>query len=411
MKKIILPIMIALAMVVASLPAVLADTGWDHYNTPEDYKDCQPFSEGWWQEYGTAVSISSGTGDDDDDSTGGPDKAIIKVKWETPDDDWERCFTQVAPNPGFNTLVTYYAVVKTGTAPVQSVWADVWHPDGTFKYEVPLHAVVDQTTALELWNAVSTDNVQCVQFNEPYFHGVFGEDVTQAQMINDIINELNQFDTLYMGCAEISYCQPAGWYSTAVVAYDTSAGWSDPLWNWFWYIPFAAFETDFDNINYGNILVSVNTWVAGDYDMSSPSQPTVRNIGNCPIDLTVLQDDMDFGQDLYGNWNVIYDTRLGHDVNPVDYDPLVETTIPGGPIPLCTEEKLDFSIHVLKETQTEGSGSLVLTAYIQPNPFTMDYWTPEAFRGDEPSTAPEIPRLVPPNLQGPDPLPPWTDFP
>jgi len=411
MKK-ILPILLVCVFILGSVPLVLADGdgNWGYY-TEDPYRGQQPYQEGMWKEYITQVTIQGG---------GQNDPAIVKAKWETPDDDLTVPLSQVTPDPGSNKTVTYHAVIKEGTGTIDSAWAEIYHPDGTYKYEVLLNSV-SEGTAVNLWNQITGSNIEAVTFNMPYYVDLFGEDVTLQEMIDDVLNELQQFDKLYRGSAPISYCQPAGWYTVGAIAHDDAFGWCAPLWNHFWYVPFAAFETDFTQVNWGTIQSGQTEWVAGDYSMSTPTQPTIRNIGNCPINFNITNDDMGFGWDTLGlHWNVFYDVRLGHEATPVEYEPMSDgvhpgmegTDIPGGPIPLCTEEKIDFSIHIRKPTESYGTGFMTLTAYIDPDPFTMDYWTPEAFLGDEPGFMEMlyIPSLTPSGYI-PTPLPAWTDFP
>jgi hypothetical protein len=367
-----------------------------------------------WKEYMTYVTLEGG---------GTSTPAIVKAKWETPDDDLTVPLSQVTPEPGQSKTVTYHAVIKKGTGDIDSAWAEVYHPDGTYKYEVLLTAV-SESTAINLWNDITGTNIDAVTFNMDYYIALFGEDVTMEEMIADVLNELQQFDKLYRGSAPLSYCQPAGWYTVGAIAHDGSYGWCEPLWNHFWYVPFAAFETDFSQVNWGTIQSGETAWVAGDYSMDTPTQPTIRNIGNCPINFNITNDDMGFGWDtLLEHWNVYYDVRLGHVVDPVDYEPMPDgvhpgmegTDIPGGPIPLCTEEKIDFSIHIRKPTETSGTGYMWLTAYIDPDPFTQDYWTPEPFRGDEPGFMAlhdlSVPGLTPHGYDMTALLPTWTHYP
>lgn len=413
MKKIFALLLVGV-FVLGSLPLVLADGDgtWDYYSE-HSYRGSQPYQEGMWKNYTTSVTIQGG---------GASDPAIVKAKWETPDDDLTVPLSQVTPDPGQNKMVTYHAVVKKGTGDIDSTWAEVYHPDGTYKYEVLLGEIEDEYQAASIWTQITDTNIDAVTFNMPYYEALFGMDVTMEEMILDVLNELLQFDKLYIGSANLSYCQPAGWYTVAAIAHDNAYGWCTPLWNHFWYVPFAAFETDFTSVDWGTIQSGVTEWVAGDYSMSTPTQPTIRNIGNCPINFNITNDDMGFGWDtLLEHWNVYFDVRLGHIVDPDDYEPMSDgvhpgdegTDIPGGPIPLCTEEKIDFSIHIRKPTESYGTGFMTLTAYIDPDPFTDDYWTPESFRGDEPGFMDDltIPSLTPDPYGQPSPLPSWTDFP
>jgi hypothetical protein len=415
MKK-ILPILVISIFVLGSLPLALADGGVGdeyHYDALPEYRGDMPYHEGWWYNFTTNVTLEGG---------GSSDPAIIKAKWETPDEDLTRNLSQINPVPGDNKTVTYHAVVKKGTGDINNVWAEVYHPDGTYKYEVLLVGL-DEQTAVSMWQQVTGTNVESVTFNIPYFEQLFGYTPTIAEMVANILNELQQRDVLYRGSANLSYCQPAGWYTVGAIAHDSSYGWCDPLWNHFWYIPYAAYTTDFQEVDWGTIQAHSTEWVDGDYSMNTPTQPSIKNIGNCPINLNISNTDMGFGWNTLPpvGWNVYFDVRLGHEVTAVEYEPIpagghpgdIGTDIPGGPIPLCTIEKIDFSIHIRKPTLNYAEGCMWLTAYIDPDPFTQDYWTPEPFRGIEPGfmAGLTIPMLSPLGYAEPTPLPTWTHYP
>ena len=102
------------------------------------------------------------------------------------------------------------------------------------------------------WNTVTNNNPCVITYNTGY---------TEDDIDIELLDYLNCF--VYHGYEEIDYCQPGGEYKVGVRAFD-SWKWSEPLWNTFWYIPCAAIEIDFDNINYGNaVTVSTETWRDG----------------------------------------------------------------------------------------------------------------------------------------------------
>jgi hypothetical protein len=301
MKK-ILPILIISTLLIGSIPLALADTfggpGDDYYyDEPGTYRHTMPYHEGMWANYTTNVTLVGG---------GPSDPAIIKAKWETPDDDIFRNHTQVTPIPGDNVTVTYHAVVRKGTGTIDSVWSEVYHPDGTYKYEVYMTNVTEQV-AVSIWEDITGINVDCVQFNIAYFTALFGRPPTVQEMVDNILTELLQRDELYIGTGDLNYCQPAGWYTVGAIAHDNAYGWCDPLWNHYWYIPYAAFETDFNHIDWGVIQSHTTEWVDGDYFMTTPSAPTIRNIGNTPINFNISSTDMGFGYDTeLEQWNVFF---------------------------------------------------------------------------------------------------------
>jgi hypothetical protein len=167
------------------------------------------------------------------------------------------------------------------------------------------------------------------------------------------------------------------------------------LWNKFWYIPTSAVEIDFTTVDYGSVNKFTTKWIGGDKDMSTPNKFTVRNIGNTEVQLYVWQDDMGFGM-TGTNWNVWFDARMGTPGQygaDVEYDPEEVTatylgTKINGVLPLCTVEKLDFSIHVVKALGTSYSGLMKLYAYINGAPV---WETPNQFVDTPPDYVPNAP--------------------
>ena len=273
---------------------------------------------------------------------------------------------QVKPILHGAVRVGYYAVVTDpeGVDHVDHVYADIWHPDGTFKYQIELFPVgfvsgiYDKTIALNKWDHVWACHDDLIKMSD--FTPIPG--LTKAEDIRDEINQEEAY--LYYGEALIDYCQPGGWYYVGVRAHDGYDAWCEYLYNRFWYIPTAGIEVDFTSINYGTVAECSNKWVGGDLLMDTPLKPTVRNIGNTPVELYVWQNDMGFGK-TNDIWNVEFDVRLTADGTIRVYDPEDKDMIdpsgdpddpdnyyPGvripGVLPLCTEDKLDFSIHVYK---------------------------------------------------------------
>jgi hypothetical protein len=282
------------------------------------------------------------------------------------------CGLQVKPILGGSVKVGYFAVVTDpeGVGTVDHVYADIWHPDGEFKYQIEYFPVgdceYDLTLALAIWDEVEMMHPDVIKIND-----VWAQTLPPGMdPFYDIRHELEQgLAQLYYGEALISYCQPGGWYYVGARAHDTFGAWCDYLYNYFWYIPTSAIEVDFNTLNYGTTIICENKWIGGDQDMMTADKPTVRNIGNTPVELFVWQDDMQFGQ-TDGSWNVLFDARLTAAGDVVNYEPF-ETT-PGkagvcipGILELCTKDKLDFSIHVLKGYPSYTyEGDMRLFAYI-----------------------------------------------
>jgi len=333
---------------------------------------------------------------------------VIKVKWEQePITDLESgdiphlLFQPAAPsnaqfNPpmvkGAKKPIEYFAVVTDleEGGNVAQVFADVFHPGNSpapynnssdprgkyFKYEIPFAATVqflpggiisdsEKNSEIALVNAAY--NAKLLTFNAG-----FG--------LADVLTELSKGTAvLWKGTALIDYEQPAGEYTVKAYAIDHTNGTSTPLINTFTYVPLAGVEVDFNKIVYGSVSMDVEKMIAGDtvWDANPTpvtvgegqgKQATVRNIGNTWAHVTIKQDDMGFGKDINGLWNVGFDARMGNsDSFKVFYDPNVLTVLPNY-LKLSTQDELDLSIKVHKAVpgQTLYSGGIVIGATIEP---------------------------------------------
>jgi hypothetical protein len=339
--------------------------------------------------------------------------------------------------------IEFYAVVTDpqGRDNVEDyhVWADVWHPDGEYKYQIPLHrqgfvnGVYYRDVALDMYEHALMCHEDLITYNQDAawqssFSGLtIPPGVTGLWVIGEPWDD--KFDVwyelwepgayLYKGEAWLSYCQPGGWYHVAYRAQDKMDHWSQWLDNYFWYIPTAGIRLDFDTINYGLVDESTWTWITGDTLMNIGG-PTVKNIGNTPIDMYILQDDMGFGQETtwvgsppvqVKTWNVQFDARLSNDGADTFYKPYEKTMLPielqpdpgnvdnpanyyqgvrigppslkptqGDWLGLCTEEKLDFSIHVKKKADpTSYTGTMDIFACIHGVPGDTSWETEPQF--------------------------------
>jgi hypothetical protein len=373
MKK-ILALFVILSMAFISLPAVAVedpccdpDCTWDDDNCVEPVTTIANV-------VGCGGTPGGPGGSGDTNPTGGAAGApIIKCKWEydldvilPPADpcceDYHIHHDACPYTPGLQVkpvlegfvTVAFYAIVTDPQGPdhVDRVYADVWHPDGEFKYQIELFPVgfdgdnYDKSIALDEWNHVTDWHHDLITYGPEW-------DIPEGWSIDeDIYDELIQEEAyLYYNTACISYCQPAGDYTVGVTAYDGLDMWCNYVFNTFWYIPTAAVRIDFDTVDYGDVVESTWAPVGGDKVMGTSDMPTVKNIGNVPVWLSVMQDDMGFGvtQNQGIEYpNVEYKARMNEngDWTPA-YLPDTCTQIPGV-LGMCTEDKLDFKIHVIK---------------------------------------------------------------
>jgi hypothetical protein len=279
-------------------------------------------------------------------TTGGGTVPTIKAKWETTstdgwtEDDLVALGTQVNPVLSGDKYVYYWVVVTdVPVSDIDRVYVDVWHPDGTHKYQVPLLNILSDPDALAYWEAVHTHNPSII-----YYGGSFTYDEIHTELFE-------QTAKIYWGAAKLSYCQPAGLYRVQGIVYDMSAN-TGVLENHFWYVPIVGVFYDFTVVDYDSAhQVYLNTWnqLDGDIDLGTILKPTVRTIGNVPVQFAVNQSDMGFGKTSGVTWNVRFKARLGGGSSlwTGEYLPYQNVTLPGH-LPLCTTEKLDFQIFPVK---------------------------------------------------------------
>ena len=340
MKK-LLAISIIVAMALVSVPALAVDPCPDcEWVCDWDDDNCYP-EEGYIETIANVIGGNSGGGDTGSGGDGMSGAPIIKCKWEYDMDvllpppepccdqyclEHDACpyepGLQVKPVLGGDVTVGYFAVITDpqGVQHIDRVYCDVWHPNGEFKYQFELlplglsklpdgtwdYVNYDKTQALNEWEHVSTQHHCLITYGEWERPEGWTKD-------EDILWELEEEEAyLYYGEACISYCQPAGDYTVGIIAYDGLDMWSEYLFNTFLYIPTAAVWIDFDTVDYGDVVECVWQQKGGDKSMSTPSLPTVKNVGNVPVYFTIEQDDMDFGKTA-GAWNVEYKARLSKD--------------------------------------------------------------------------------------------------
>ncbi|MFB6075701.1 MAG: hypothetical protein ABEK17_01015 [Candidatus Aenigmatarchaeota archaeon] len=356
----------------------------------------------------TGANVPAGVGD----------APIIKAKWETVpaagsalDDNPDMPWTQVNPPMQYKgkKAVKYWMVVTdpNGIGDLNSnAYVDVYHPDGEFKYQVEL---TEYYTESECRDADSKIAEAVSALENAYNAGLvtFGNEYT----LQEVIDEMEQCSAkLYTGEADLDYHQMCGefdwsyycegpepcedvWeatnmengYRVDAYAFDKYNLKSAFLTNYFEYICTAGIEMDFDRLNFGNVIVSSNKWIEGDRTFDTEGEgspacgpntpeeedcraPTIRNIGNTPSYINVEFDDMGFGESTTG-WNVEWDARLGLDPAVV-FDPYENVEI--GMLDLCNTDKISFSIHVKKATQTGGHEGEVM---VEPEAVPFPWWS------------------------------------
>lgn len=304
--------------------------------------------------------------------TGGGTAPIVKVKWEANRDRWSDDDSDEGAQfraPGEWGAIREYAVCAVVTDPngvsdIHGVYADIYYPDipameegddpdnptggcGKFIEENTL-TKLSKPEGIELFcNNIQQDNPNLPIFAEGYDFG-------------EVCWELED-EEAYVWCSEkeLIYEDPAGEYRVEVFALDKAGNRSEVLENTFEYLPYTGFETDFNSVDYGEVLLDTHKIISGDREWDTSSRPTVRNVGNTRLRMKVAQDDMGLGQSS-GNWNVKYDARVGNDESDWrNYWPFKFKDDPGEPsgydykklyeiLDLSEQEKMDFSVLVTK---------------------------------------------------------------
>jgi hypothetical protein len=319
-------------------------------------------------------------------STGGGSIPAVKCKWEQQpiaveptmeDADMPHLIPGFQLNPplvaGAKKMIEYYAVVtdEEDMGNVAQVFADVYHPVGSpepygpsvtggvtnapyFKYEIPYVKLGHSAAEIAMVQAA-------------YDAGLitFG-----AYDLADVLYELDKGTAdLWRGLAEIDYEQPAGQYDVLVYAVDNNDNLSPVLINQFEYVAVCGIEADFTGINFGSTNLGVEKMIPGDLVWDDPAginKATVRNIGNTWTSLTVMFDDMGFGQDINGQWNVNFDARMGSDNTYYVGGILPYDTITlGNALALSCKDELDLSIKIIKGFG-EHNGEITLGCVIVP---------------------------------------------
>lgn len=346
-----------------------------------------------------------------------PPTVIAKAEWiQTKleiDNDPAKPWLQVNPATGFNASKTLgYLVVAEGNSGIGSLpgkndlpaaFADVYNPDGCKKYQVAMPNVVscDDSTPGEITQWIDYLNNKASKNLIKFADGWTIDQVTNAL--------LECSAKLYFGYADIDNCQMCGQFNwgfhcegtngTCIPVWtpiDQSTGYkvdayvfgkdgtkSNILENHFEFICQAGIETDFTSLNYEDVTYNQHKWIEGNKIWADPKgpacklgvgcvAPSIRNIGNIPVNLTVWQNDMGFGSSTLG-WNVQWDARLGEitEHSGVNYDPFVTTALPGG-LDICQLDKISFSI-LPKKAQDLGPRSGTVT--ISPVPVSFPWFS------------------------------------
>ncbi len=282
----------------------------------------------------------------------------IKAKWELWEDPSTNELTDVDPTkpgtqgdivPGGDTYFYAFIVVSdpNGISDLSNgnVYVDVYHPtcgwgDGTFKYQV--HAV-NITPPLDSFGVPMMD--------VPVFKGYTVKELIDMAVAagyfnrtvaDELIHEISQAEAkIYVAELVISYHQPYGWYRVEAWATDNNGATSEKFTNFFEVRPMLAWATDFDSVEFNNVKVGAKAVVGGDFDMSTPNKPTVRNLGNTPIKLSAMASEVVSSTNPPKTFDGVFDMRFLDQV--IDPIPSTEWATFMNTLPPCNTTKIDFS--------------------------------------------------------------------
>lgn len=176
--------------------------------------------------------------------------------------------------------------------------------------------------------------------------------------VDEIISDLREGKaTVWNGKITLPSGQKAGYYSV-IISNDNTKN-TPVIANTFMYMPLACIEFDFSAVRYDDMPVGQEKRVVGDNIFGTGDKPSVRNTGNCPARIKIVQDDMGFGKNQNGLWNIRYGIRVGDRMALRLYEPeqdiiVADMIMPG------SVEPIDFAIHV-NEGQGGHSGSMSLS--------------------------------------------------
>jgi len=248
--------------------------------------------------------------------------------------------------PNINNLpeprqIEYWAAAHddNGLGDIASVWVDVYHPDGSFKYQVELLPVDCSEIGL-FDDSVSPTRIDIYA---PLLAAIDTDQMTYAEA-EDLITRCYKNEKLvFKGHGDLVTHQPPGLYLVQAFALDWGGAQSLPRENLFEVLPIAYLNIDFSIINWGEMKPGIQRVVSGDEDLSTPNKPTVKNGGNVPLFLglhfTALHKVGDPSKIVD-----VFDAKLmGQNIDPIPASSWVWFNLVQ--LPPCTPKQLDLSVH------------------------------------------------------------------
>jgi hypothetical protein len=176
--------------------------------------------------------------------------------------------------------VDYLASPDSTSNPLVVDW-EVYHPDGTLKFQVPARRYADCAGPLGMFDAaVATGQITRSAIGQP--------DALDPDTLLNLCTQSEKF--LYYGAFPISKHQPWGEYTIVGTAEDNFG--SDSIEYKINVLPFYDLRADFTEVSWPALTRDAHKRVGGDVALNTPARPTVVNRGNAGITVEVEYDVM-----------------------------------------------------------------------------------------------------------------------
>ena len=266
-------------------------------------------------------------------STNLSDSQII-AKWEMVDDngldDTPADFGQILPSGKYGIDREFKVCAIFNLNDAHHIYSQIFYPDDVafgandLKARQGCGQMVGMALEMEKIDQIAAADLVCGKIKNDNSNLIFFSNDYSYDKICDKDNAfLDQNIAVYCVNQKLAFDDISGDYNSAITMRDEAGNEIALLTNKFTYLPVSTFEIDFENIDYGKTKENLDNVILGDqiWDMPDFTRATVRNSGNMPINLTILQNDMGLGHVAHEE-NIVYKTRLGGDNNPwVEYKP------------------------------------------------------------------------------------------
>jgi len=281
---------------------------------------------------------------------------VIEYVWVLPDEMITNG-TQIELIPSLERSDIYACIVVSDAESrdtISDVFIDIFHPDGSFKYQAHATKIESQLEVEECKDAALEAGLITSSDHDDIDYNIFSQ----------------QNWYMYKVYLPMYYHQPSGLYDCETYAVDSQSRVSENKTVSFEWIAGTYLQLDFENIEFGSIQPGAWKIINGDLDMTTQS-PTLKNEGNTEIlvglefeefrgiEYNKIIDDFDAQLRNMGTDNYL---KIPGEHIEFAADEQVWFTYP---ISLCRQEKIDFSIHadvgVVPDNYQGG-----LTMYAQP---------------------------------------------